>query len=135
MRTANYPGYRIHEKQRVQANDTMMGLLVGSKLAAATLELTAGSTVTLSKMFPAVEHIRRFDHVADTARDVLSDAEPLLGVMAVPFVLGLHEDLIVGMLKMINAEAQMSVSELEKAKSANMHSKFQDSTAPTSRQN
>ncbi|MDR6507726.1 hypothetical protein [Arthrobacter oryzae] len=128
MRTINYPSYRSHEKQRIQTNDTMMGLLVGSKLAAATLELTAGSTVTLSKMFPTVEHIRRFDHVADTARDVLSDAEPLLGIMAVPFVLGLHEDLIVGMLKMVNAEANMRVPGLDGAKASNMHSKFESST-------
>lgn len=128
MKTINYPSYRVHEKQRIQTNDTMMGLLVGSKLAAATLELTAGSTVTLSKMFPTVQHIRRFDHVADTARDVLADAEPLLGIMAVPFVIGLHEDLIVGMLKMINAEAKMSVPQLDKAQSSNMHTKFESST-------
>lgn len=128
MRTINYPSYRSHEKQRIQTNDTMMGLLVGSKLAAATLELTAGSTVTLSKMFPTVEHIRRFDHLADTARDVLSDAEPLLGIMAVPFVIGLHEDLMVGMLKMLNAEANMRVPGLDGAKASNMHSKFESST-------
>lgn len=128
MRTVSYRSYRSHEKQRIQTNDTMMGLLVGSKLAAATLELTAGSSVTLSRMFPTVEHIRRFDHLADKARDVLSDAEPLLGTMAVPFVIGLHEDLMVGMLKLINAEPSMRVPNLRDAKASNMHSKFELAT-------
>ncbi|MEZ2372941.1 hypothetical protein [Arthrobacter sp. RCC_34] len=128
MRTVSYLSYRIHEHQRVQANDTMMGLLVGSKLAAATLELTAGSAVTLSKMFPTVEHVRRFDHLTDKARAVLSDAEPLLGIMAVPFVIGLHEDLVVGMLKLINAEPNTRVPDLSNAKASNMHSKFERAT-------
>lgn len=128
MRTVSYLSYRIHEHQRIQTNDTMMGLLVGSKLAAATLELTAGSAVTLSKMFPRVEHIRRFDHLTDKARAVLSDAEPLLGTMAVPFVMGLHEDLIVGMLKLINAEPNMRVPNLRNAKANNMHSMFEQAS-------
>lgn len=128
MPIVKYPDYRSYERLRIQTNDTMMGLLVGSKLAAATLELTAGSSVTLSRMFPGVDHIRRFDHKADTAREVLSDAEPLLGAMAVPYVLGLQEDLFVSMLTLLNSEPTISVPDLDNTKTANMHGRFEAAT-------
>ncbi|BCW12151.1 hypothetical protein NtRootA4_32130 [Arthrobacter sp. NtRootA4] len=131
MPIVKYPDYRSYERLRIQTNDTMMGLLVGSKLAAVALEQTASREVTLSRMFPSVDHIRRFDHRVDTARDVLENAESLLGAMAVPYVLGLQEDLFVGMLNLLDQQPTITVQDLAGTKTANMHTRFENATSTT----
>ena len=69
-----FPEYRAYVASRIEVNNAMMALLAGSRLAAHTLTLTVGSTATLSQLFPAVEHVGRFDLRSDSARQLLNDA-------------------------------------------------------------
>jgi hypothetical protein len=128
-----YAHWREHEIQRVQTNDTVMGLLAGSKLAAQVLNLTAGSTLALSQIFPSVEHIERFNLRAERARQVLEEAENLLGILAVPQIIALHEDLFQGMSQLLVAEGLMTTEQAESIKAANMHSVFESAAAPPRR--
>lgn len=130
MATVRYEQWRDHERQRVQTNDTVMGLLAGSKLAAQTLGLTAGSSLTLSDIFPRVEHIQRFNLRADRAREVLDDAEDLLGILAVPQILALHEDLLRGMGELLVLEGRMPASVASGLKAANVHESIEASISP-----
>ncbi|WP_157411551.1 hypothetical protein [Actinoplanes rectilineatus] len=125
MAIVKYAQWRDYGQQRIQTNDTVMGLLAGSKLAAQTLNLTAGSTLTLSQIFPKVEHIARFNLRADRARQVLEEAEILLGILAVPQILALHEDLFQGMSSMLVTEGLMTVGQASGIKTANMHERIQ----------
>lgn len=131
MAEVNYKQYRDYQRQRIETNDTVMGLLVGSKLASQTLTLTSGSTMRLQDIFPKVPHVQRFNLTTEKARAVLSDAEHLLGVLAVPQVLALHEDLIASMLILIE-QSDSSLSRLTHGLNmSNCHTKFENATNRT----
>lgn len=116
-----YEDFRRHDERRIGANDSMMALLAGSKLAAHTLQLNQGSDHRLSELFPSVPHIRRLDITTESAQRILDDAEVQLGAMAVPYVFALHEDLIVGMGSLLLTEGLISKQRLGALKSSNMH--------------
>lgn len=128
MTAVKYPAYRRYEQQRVRANDTMMGLLVGAKLASRTLALTEGSSVVLSEMFPQVDHVQRFNLRVEQAREVLDDAENLLGVLAIPQVLALHEDLMKGMADLALSAASTPSGNAGNLKAFNVHERFMEVT-------
>lgn len=100
MPVVAYLEFRAYERQRIQTNNAMMGLLAGSKLASQLLALTEGAERPLSEIFPSIDHIERFNLRSDVARDVLNDAEDLLGILAVPQVLAIHEHLFREMLEL-----------------------------------
>jgi hypothetical protein len=79
----------------------MMALLAGSKLAAHTLQLTAGSRQLLPDIFPGVEHINYFSLRTDAATKLLLDTGHHLGAVAVPYALALHEDFVMTTLKLL----------------------------------
>lgn len=128
MAEVNYKQYREYQRQRIETNDTVMGMLVGSKLASQTLTLTAGSTMRLQDIFPKVPHVRRFNLTTEKARDVLSNAEHLLGILAVPQVLALHEDLIASMLKLIEQNDSTLSGLTQGLNMSNCHTKLENAT-------
>lgn len=101
MAVVNYARYSEYKNQRTEVNNTIMGLLAGSRLASQTLILTEGSKLLLSDIFPNVEYIKRFNLTTESARKILNNADNLLGILAVPQILALQEDLISGMLDLI----------------------------------
>jgi hypothetical protein len=82
----------------------MMALLAGSRLAAHTLQLTAGSLRLLPEMFPAVPDIRMFNLRTEVARELLLDADSHLGAVAVPYALAVHEDFMISVIEVLKAE-------------------------------
>ncbi|MFB0836056.1 hypothetical protein ACX8Z9_13380 [Arthrobacter halodurans] len=125
MAEVKYKRYRDYLRQRVATNDTMMGLLAGSKLASQTLTLTAGSRLRLKDIFPEVPHIERFNLTTEKARVVLNDAENLLGVLAVPQIMALHEDLMTGMLGLLELNSPGSTKSKDNVTASNLHEKFE----------
>lgn len=93
-RIVNFPEFRRHTAARKDADTSIMGLLVGSQMAAHFLSLTDGSAQLLPAIFPGVQHVTRFNLTSSTAREVLLNADRHLGMMAVPYALGIHEDLL-----------------------------------------
>lgn len=98
MREIKYPKYKKFVDQRVEANNAMMALLAGSQLALHTLQLTEGSTQTLKNVFPAVNHIKRFDLSTSDARELLRDVEYHLASVAIPYALATHEAYVIDLL-------------------------------------
>lgn len=93
-----YPDYRNFVNKRIEANNAVMALLAGSQLAMHTLQLTEGSTATLKNVFPAVNHIKRFDLRTSDARVLLSNVEFHLASIAVPYALATHEAYVTGLV-------------------------------------
>lgn len=129
MTIVRYRRFRDYLQQRTTTNDTMMGLLAGSKLASQTLLLTRGSELLLSDIFPSVPHIKRFNLTTARAQGVLDDAEDLLGILAVPQVLALQEDLMTGMLELLEQNVPALAPLSNDAKASNVHERFQKATA------
>lgn len=118
-----FPAYRAYSKSRVEVNDAMTALLVGSRLAAHTLSLTAGSSATLGQLFPAVEHVTRFNMRSDVARDYLNQADHHIASVAVPYALATHEDFVMGMIDLLTGEGRTIVKrdKGKQIKAWNMH--------------
>jgi hypothetical protein len=106
----NFLQYREHDEARTQANNAIMALLAGSRLAAHTLQLTDGSDSLLPEIFPRVPHIERFNLKSSIAKDLLNDAEMHLGAMSVPYVLALHEDFGNTALKLLGERPRKAAS-------------------------
>ena len=96
-----FPAFRRYEAIRQQANNAMMALLAGSKLAAHTLQLTAGSSRLLPEIFPGVDHITYFNLRTADATDLLTNVGHHLGAVAVPYALAVHEDFVMTVLDML----------------------------------
>ncbi|WP_433204705.1 hypothetical protein ACQP1G_16470 [Nocardia sp. CA-107356] len=96
----HFPAYRHHERARQQANDGMMALLVGAKISAQFLGLSRGSSKLISEIFPAIQHVERLKLKPDDSQRILAQPEELLGAMAVPYTLAIHEAFILDCLKL-----------------------------------
>ncbi|NUU06772.1 hypothetical protein [Leifsonia sp. C5G2] len=126
MPVVAYREYRAYERQRIETNNAMMGLLAGSKLASQLLVLTDGASRPLSEIFPSIEHIERFNLRSDLARSVLDDAEDLLGILPVPQVLALHEHLFRSMLEVA---APGNSRLLDNLGTSNIHERFAETVS------
>lgn len=122
MPVVAYLEFRAYERQRIETNNAMMGLLAGSKLSSQLLELTEGAARPLGEIFPSIDHIERFNLRSDLARDVLNNAEDLLGILAVPQVLAIHEHLF---REMLSLAAPGDNSVLEHLGMSNIHERFE----------
>lgn len=123
MAETNFPLYRAQEQSRISANNAMMAILAGSRLASHTLQLTEGSTVELGKLFPAVEHIERFNLKSDSARTLLRSADHHIASVAIPYALAVHEAFVLDVLQLAcNEMGRIAPS----VKAWNMHEKFFD---------
>ena len=89
-----FPTFRRYEANRQEANNAMMALLAGSKLAVHTLQLTSGSKELLPRIFPGVDHIAYFNLATDEATRLLLDTAHHLGAVAIPYALAVHEDFV-----------------------------------------
>ena len=114
--------YRDYVDNRIEVNNAMMALLAGSRLAAHTLSLTVGSTTTLAQLFPAVEHIERFNLRSDSARQLLADADQHMASVAIPYALATHEEFVMDMLKLLSAEGRTLITHGKQVKAWHMHS-------------
>lgn len=121
MPEINYRAYREYVASRVNVNNAMMALLAGSRLAAHTLQLTAGSTRTLSEVFPAVEHIGRFNLRSDSARELLQDADEHIASVAIPYALATHEDFVTSTLDALRQRGRRLDAQGNRIRPWNMH--------------
>lgn len=99
----------------------MTALLAGARLAAHTLQLTTGSSHTLKDVFPAVEHIARFNLRSDDARAFLLDADHHLASVAVPYALATHEDYVTSALDLLKENGRSLITQGKQIRPWNMH--------------
>ncbi len=131
MSIVRFRHFRDYDEQRVLVNDSMMGLLAGSKLAAQTLRLTEGSESHLADIFPGVPHIRRFNLRVDRASDVLLNAEDHLAAICIPYLFAAHEAFVKhAALQICVDSGLLSNSKFRAASMESMHETLAD-LAPT----
>lgn len=95
MTEVKFPLYRRFSAARISANNSMLALLAGSRLASHTLQLNLGSERLLPEIYPGVADIDRFNLVTGSARDLLNGADASLAAVAIPYALAVHEDFVV----------------------------------------
>ncbi|MFD8799537.1 hypothetical protein [Streptomyces atroolivaceus] len=117
--------YREYEKSRIEANNSIMAMLAGSRLAEHMLGLASGSERMLPEIFPAVEHIGRMNLRVESARKLLAEAELHLSAMAVPYALALHEDYVITCLKLLQRAKLINRDGVKSASPKTMHQKFE----------
>lgn len=91
MNEIRFARYREYVEARVEANNAMMALLAGSRLAAHALQLHGDSPHQLPGLFPAVRDIDRFNLPPGRASELLLDADAHLAAVAIPYALALYE--------------------------------------------
>lgn len=116
--------YRKYVNTRKDANNAMMALLAGSRLAAHTLQLTVGSQQLLPEIFPAVPQIGQFNLRTDLARKLLLEADAHLGAVAVPYALAVHEDFVISTLDLLKRMGFTLVTKHKRILASNMHDIF-----------
>ncbi|OXM49568.1 hypothetical protein CFP71_29940 [Amycolatopsis thailandensis] len=89
-----------------------MGLLFGAQMSAKFLTLMDGSDQLLPAMFPGVQHVGRFNLTTTSARNVLVEADKHLGMMAVPYALAIHEDLLRSCIELTGCDVPRDASQL-----------------------
>ncbi|MBF6518485.1 hypothetical protein IU421_30030 [Nocardia cyriacigeorgica] len=125
-----FRAFREYEDRKAEANTAMMALLAGAQLSAHLLKLTEGSDRLLPEVFPAVDHIHRFNLKSDDARKILLGADAHLGKMAVPYVLSLHEDYMRTCLGLLAANKLCSTQK-SRGNLAELHDNFEKATGHT----
>lgn len=127
----NFARYRAYVEGRVEANNAMVALLAGSRLAAHNLQLHHGSPHQLPGLFPAVEDIDRFNLLPDRASRLLRDADAHLAAVAIPYALSVYEAFVKDAILMLK-DAGYAVSQKRGAFSAgHMHTTFFDAAGIT----
>lgn len=121
MAETNFPLYREQAASRISANNAMMAILAGSRLASHTLKLTEGSALQLGKIFPGVQHIERFNLTTESAGSILRSADGHIAAVAIPYALATHEAFVLDLLDLASAELGVSRPSV---KAWNMHEKF-----------
>ncbi|MGW5725355.1 hypothetical protein [Nocardia beijingensis] len=122
-----FRAFREYEERKAEANNAMMALLAGAQLSAHLLRLTAGSDRLLPEVFPAVDHIQRFNLKSDDARLILLGADAHLGKMAVPYVLSLHEDFMRTCIELL-VENKLCAKALARGNLVSLHPDFERTT-------
>jgi hypothetical protein len=126
MSEINFDRYRTYVTARVDANNAMMALLAGSRLAAHSLQLHEGSPHQLPGLFPAVKDIDRFNLLPGRASELLLDADAHLAAVAIPYALAVYEAFVKDAIAMLEPDGY-SISRANGALNAGrMHQTFYD---------
>lgn len=113
------------EKRRVASSNTIWATLAGSKVAANTLSLTDGAERTLGEIFPAIEHVQRFNFRTSEASAILNAAEADLCTMGMTYAIALHEDFVKSCLWLLVPHRLISATKINNASTSNVHEVFE----------
>lgn len=92
MAVVRFPAYIRHEEGRVEANNSMIALLIGGRLSGHMLSLLDGSEAYLTDIFPRLPDIAKLHVAVPTAQALLRSSETHLAHMAIPYSVSIHED-------------------------------------------
>lgn len=96
-----FASYRRFEASRAAANDAMMALLIGARIASSSLAglEPQGRSMHLPELFPEVPDVQRMNRTAEDASELLTHAEKYLAYMGIPFVLSVYQTLAVDAIR------------------------------------
>lgn len=106
MASVHFPEFRRFEQSRIEANDSLMALLIAARLGRHALSLNAGSPHTLPSIFPGVAEVGRLNRTVSDASAMIDVAEVHMTYMAIPYVLAVHSTLLVAALRMLRRDGR-----------------------------
>lgn len=121
-----FRAYRQYEALRIDVSNALMGLLAGAQLSNHLLQLNRGSDRLLPEVYPNVPHIKRFNLTAETASDILAEADVHLGAMSIAYALSLHEDYMKTCLLMAAEAALTSRRRARETRASGQHELLQE---------
>ena len=105
MSEIKHAAFRSFERARIQANDAMVALLVGARIARETLSLRdAHDGSLLPELFPNVAEVERLNRGVRDAQDIIENAELYLAYMAIPFVLAVYQSYLVQVIVLLQQD-------------------------------
>lgn len=87
-----YPAFRRFNEARIDANNSMVGMLVGSRLSGHMLKAHSGARVLLPEIYPEVQGVDLLNRTVEDAQLQLERSEGHLATMALPFLQAVFED-------------------------------------------
>lgn len=117
----NFGRYREYVAARVDANNAMIALLAGSRLAAHSLQLHADSPHQLPGLFPAVKDIDRFNLLPDHASELLLEADAHLSAVAIPYALAVYEAFVKDAVAILKNEGYTVAGDRNALSAGRMH--------------
>ena len=133
MKNVRFAAFRQYEQTRTEASSAIMGLLAGTQMAAHMLQLTEGTDRLLPEIFPKIPHIGRLNLKIEAARKVLAAGDIHLGAMAVPYVLGIHEDYLRTCLTLLERAKISLAKPADDLTLVNQHEEIQSATGQSFR--
>lgn len=124
MREIKFARYRRYESARVDANNSMMALLAGSRLAAHSLQLHEDSPHQLPGLFPKVRDIDRFNLLPGRASELLNSADSHLAAVAIPYALAVYEDFVLDAADLLEADGKKVDRSRGSMSAGKMHTTF-----------
>lgn len=124
MREIKFARYRHYESARVDANNSMMALLAGSRLAAHSLQLHEDSPHQLPGLFPKVRDIDRFNLLPGRASELLNSADSHLAAVAIPYALAVYEDFVLDAIDLLEADGKRVDRSRGSTNAGRMHTTF-----------
>lgn len=129
MSEIKFERYREYLNARVDANNAMIALLAGSRLAAHSLQLHIGSPHQLPGLFPAVRDIDRFNLLPERASELLLDADAHLAAVAIPYALAVYESFVKDVANLVLGEGFAVSQDRNALNAGRMHTTFYTAVA------
>lgn len=124
MKEVRFARYREYTDARVRANNSMVALLAGSRLAAHALQLNEGSPHQLPGLYPGVLDIDRFNLLPDAARELLSSADRDLAAVAIPYALAVYEAFVKDAIAVLDEAGKVVAQGGGSLNAGRMHTTF-----------
>jgi hypothetical protein len=124
VREIKFARYRGYEDARVDANNSMIALLAGSRLAAHSLQLHEGSPHQLPGLFPMVRDIDRFNLLPGRATELLMGADAHLAAVAIPYALAVYEAFVIDAVALLEADGKSVDRSRGSMNASRMHQTF-----------
>jgi len=124
VREVKFARYRRYEEARVDANNSMIALLAGSRLAAHSLQLHEGSPHQLPGLFPTVRDIDRFNLLPGRATELLLGADAHLAAVAIPYALAVYEAFVIDAVDLLEADGKSVDRSRGSTNAGRMHQTF-----------
>jgi hypothetical protein len=87
-----FPAYRRFDRARIEANNSMVGMLIAARLSGHLLQPHEGASVLLPEIYPSVEGVGLLNRTVADTQAQLASAEGDLATMALPFLQSVFED-------------------------------------------
>lgn len=97
-----FSAYRHYEDALINANDSMMALLVGSQLSKDVLIQHSDTESLLPDLYPLIPEIKRLSRTTKDAANILGKSEYYLSNMAVVYTLAVHQSFMDAVKRLLN---------------------------------